>query len=158
MQELALLAVPAAAALWHTGSACAVFCWVRSSCLPCNDCYQTNPWSPSTNMNAANEPLSTLPPTDSLCHSPSWNTESPPIPLPTSTPQRVRSSWLNALALASLSRPACARAFLPDTMVYFRQSSYRRAFFLSINLRQQAVTISIITSYPWYTAVCMHGT
>lgn len=45
------------------------------------------------------------------------------MPLPTSTPQRVRSRALKALALASLSRPACASAFLPDTMVYLRQSS-----------------------------------
>ena len=33
------------------------------------------------------------------------------------------------------SRPACCSAFLEPTMVYFRHSSYRRAFFLSTSLQ-----------------------
>ena len=44
------------------------------------------------------------------------------MPLPTSTPQRVLSSFSNASSLP-LSRPACASAFLPATSVYLRQSS-----------------------------------
>ncbi len=67
-------------------------------------------------------------------HLPSWNTCKPPMPEPTKMPQRVLSSFSKAPASFCLSKPAWIKAFLPATMVYFKQSSYRRAFFLSISL------------------------
>ena len=58
---------------------------------------------------------------------PSWKTVRPPMPEPARTPIFVLSS----LPSASSSRPASSSALLPDTSAYWRQSSMRRAFFLS---------------------------